>query len=176
METLDAVLTPVQPALPVVPPSPSILPELASDLIELAILDLEITEQDPRYKINMSRWHEFFDGFCHVCLAGVVMAQTMKLDVLSHFISSNCQISEKMSALNSFRAGYIVLGLSQMHAKVDGVEWSSGEYFCSLDIIQREVFKTLGINIFSMPMYERQPEAFKSTMLQIAGELRKRGF
>jgi hypothetical protein len=56
------------------------LPELPSDLIEVAVHDLELCRADPRYEINMGAWHRPFDEVCHVCLAGSVLAKTFHAD------------------------------------------------------------------------------------------------
>jgi len=58
------------------------LPSDLACLIKVAHDDLVACERDPRYVINMSRWHEpRADGKCLVCLAGAVMAKTMKIPV-----------------------------------------------------------------------------------------------
>ena len=66
------------------------LPDKPSELIRVAIADLEKCEQDPRYVIEMSVWHEDAtvvrtdadeqgkpDAICAVCLAGAVMAKSL---------------------------------------------------------------------------------------------------
>lgn len=58
------------------------LPDKKSELIRLAIADLEKCEQDPNYTIDMTRWHEpRYDGVCQVCLAGSVMAKTLNANI-----------------------------------------------------------------------------------------------
>lgn len=60
-----------------------VLPEKDSDLIELALADLRLAEDDPNYGIYMGVWHERIGGewgdACQVCLAGAVLAKTFKL-------------------------------------------------------------------------------------------------
>lgn len=54
------------------------LPEKPSELLKLAMLDLEKVEADPRYRVDMGEWHKP-NGRCSVCLAGSVMAKTLGL-------------------------------------------------------------------------------------------------
>lgn len=51
------------------------LPDKLSDLIDLAVTDLEVIEKNPRYKVDMSRFHTGGDP-CLVCFAGAIMANT----------------------------------------------------------------------------------------------------
>lgn len=37
-------------------------PDKLSDLITLALNDLELVEKDPKYKVNMDVWHDVEDG------------------------------------------------------------------------------------------------------------------
>ncbi len=51
------------------------LPTKLSELLELALEDLEETEKTPGFVVDMNRWVADIDGVCHVCLAGCVMTQ-----------------------------------------------------------------------------------------------------
>ena len=57
------------------------LPNKPSDLIDLAMFDLEQIEKDRRYRVEMSKWHESTviggEEICEVCLAGSVMANSL---------------------------------------------------------------------------------------------------
>ena len=55
------------------------LPNKLSELIELAVRDVQACEADPRYILNMGRWHAPRNGGCEVCMAGAVMAQTLRV-------------------------------------------------------------------------------------------------
>lgn len=57
-------------------------PTTASAIIRLAINDLTKVEKNKNYKIDMTEWHlKFENGPCYVCLAGSVMANTLKIDI-----------------------------------------------------------------------------------------------
>ena len=61
-------------------------PKSLSEAIRMALVDLEKTEKDPRYEIDMSTYHEIslvcdVCDVCDVCFAGTVMAQTCKLPI-----------------------------------------------------------------------------------------------
>ena len=53
------------------------LPDKPSELIRLALSDLEKCEGDSRYEVDMNEWHVPTQKghVCYVCLAGSVMAK-----------------------------------------------------------------------------------------------------
>ena len=55
------------------------LPEKLSDLIRVAITDMEKIDSKPHlYRVDMGEWHKREDhGICKVCFAGAVMAETL---------------------------------------------------------------------------------------------------
>lgn len=55
------------------------LPDKLSDLIELALSDMEKCESDSNYEVDMDQWVLPIKGKCRVCLAGSVLVQTMGL-------------------------------------------------------------------------------------------------
>lgn len=103
------------------------LPEKMSDLIELAVNDAKACEKDPRYELNMSVPHTPIDqcliegeAICEVCLAGSIIAKTMganpkKMVYLDNF---DKRTSDKLSAVDSFRAGEIELAFEQLGTKL----------------------------------------------------------
>jgi hypothetical protein len=104
------------------------LPDKPSELIRLAVKDMQLCEADPRYKLDMRSWHRPVEGACHVCMAGAVMAQTL---TLSPYIPINCSLNitgtidfqmrqlgveepseqlrllNKLRAIDAFREGYL---------------------------------------------------------------------
>lgn len=57
------------------------LPDKPSEIMRLALADLRSCKSDDTYKINMGTWHTpLLNGRCSVCLAGAVMAKTLKAD------------------------------------------------------------------------------------------------
>lgn len=93
------------------------LPDKPSELIRLALGDMKKCEADPKYTINMDRWHDLLlEGLCAVCLAGSVMAQTLhekwwRSLNLSEFDDNTAL---KLSALNDFRSGNVASGLWEL--------------------------------------------------------------
>lgn len=55
-------------------------PSKPSELIRLALRDLRAVERSKKYTVDMGSWHEPNEdtGVCHVCLAGAVMARSLK--------------------------------------------------------------------------------------------------
>jgi hypothetical protein len=87
-----------------------------SELLELALNDLEKCESDPKYKIEMSNWLEHRDEVCEVCMAGAVMAQTLKCYHLKEATPENfTDLWEgRFDAIDSFRIGYIAQGFDDL--------------------------------------------------------------
>jgi len=89
-------------------------PELASDLIALALRDLSWVERHDTYTIEMSNWIKH----CSVCFAGAVMARRFKIpdgpcgpNLFSY------KWGEAFWALNAFRQGHISRALSTLGIK-----------------------------------------------------------
>jgi hypothetical protein len=94
----------------------TMLPDKPSELLTLALADLESVESDPRYVIDMDLWHKPYRDRCAVCLAGAVIARTMGESprVMLTVADFPEAISPKLFALNDFRMGYISLALSDL--------------------------------------------------------------
>ena len=92
-------------------PLPKELPDKPSELLALALSDLEKAECSDQYIIDMLYWHEpdISSGKCLVCLAGAVMAFSLYFSPDEDFFFVECsfEISRKIFALNNFRLGYI---------------------------------------------------------------------
>lgn len=141
------------------------LPDKPSELIRLAIADLEKCEKDDRYEIDMYAWHQpdRDTGVCLVCLAGSVIASTLGGDRktrlypadyidFSHPADIDFSDSNKLSALNNFRAGYWREGLSVIRADTPNVE-----------------------GLPHPVPYDENPAAFKADMLRAADILAEAG-
>lgn len=98
------------------------LPDKPSQLIRVALRDLEKCERSKKYKIDMDMWYSP-NGVCKVCLAGAVLAQTLKFKSSEHLslYGNDCGLSDdtrnKMSAIDGFRCGGIQYGLSEIGRK-----------------------------------------------------------
>ena len=89
------------------------LPNDPSELIRLAIADLEKVEKDSRYEVDMGTWHYGSGAKCFVCLAGSVMAGTLGTDASESLVPGYFSDDDRnrLHALNCFRAGDISYGL-----------------------------------------------------------------
>lgn len=85
------------------------LPDKPSELLAVALRDLEKCEKDPRFEIDMNVWCERTGtGHCAVCLAGSVMMQSLNgmpgpvpvpdLELIT---------DRKLRALDHMRSGHI---------------------------------------------------------------------
>ena len=91
------------------------LPDKLSDLIDVALADLEACEADPRYVIDMDEWHyPNRRGHCAVCLAGSVMAQRLGASVDTWVTPEDFdhETCSSLSALNSLLCGDIFEAVS----------------------------------------------------------------
>lgn len=97
------------------------LPDKPSELIMLALKDLNLVRGDDRYKIDMICWHVKYrtEEVCRVCLAGSVMAKTLHATIEDdagirpEFYETDTKC--KLEALDNFRQGHVVSGLVRMN-------------------------------------------------------------
>ena len=108
------------------------LPDKPSELIRLALADLEWCEDNEDYRINMDTWHRF-EGMetpmgednehcCEVCMAGAIMAHTLELPRTTDarpgdFINENTQ--RKLVAIDNLRSGSVKTALECMGIEND---------------------------------------------------------
>jgi hypothetical protein len=94
-------------------------PRSLADWFELALSDVRACKEDPRYRISMCDWHDPGVRQCNVCLAGAVLARTLKADPAKHVVpywttAPDSAISDLLLAINSLRQGLIVSAASYM--------------------------------------------------------------
>jgi hypothetical protein len=86
------------------------LPDKPSELIRLALHDMRLCEVNPDYKFDMATWHTYVpsEHICYVCLAGSVVANTLKYDVNKCFTWNELgkETQDKLDFLDSIRRGY----------------------------------------------------------------------
>lgn len=92
------------------------LPDLPSELLELALHDLGEIEKDPKYTIDMHDWHHKRGGVCHVCLAGAVMATRLEVEPRQWLSPYDFEdpIANKLAALNELRLGEVMDALDTL--------------------------------------------------------------
>ena len=137
------------------------LPDKPSDLIDLALRDLETVENSKKYLVDMGTWHQANHSsdpwsLCAVCFAGSVMAQSLGVVPDKNYLPADFPpfICCKLEALNSFRCGWIHEGLREMEIYFDG------------DDIE---------DFFSVRPYDDSHDGFKTDMRELAAMLRKKG-
>ena len=133
------------------------LPDKLSDLLEIALDDLELVEADPHYAVNMNQWHNIssVNGICHVCLAGAVMAGTLRADPGQHTMPIDYprDVRRKLLTLDAFAMGDIHMGFRDSSIPPD-------PDFPDIDI----------------PEYSVDPEGFKQTLRDLIPELRAKNY
>lgn len=130
-----------------------ILPEKPSELISLALKDLESCVIQG-YQVDMGHWYvrESVEQ-CSVCLGGSVIAQTLGINEVGYtgpnignFTPTMCK---KLRALNLFRCGYLESGLKCLGS---------------------ELPKDLKPN-YAVASYQQNPIQFTKDMRLMAGRL-----
>lgn len=130
------------------------LPSIPSQLIRLAIKDLEKVEKMKTRKVHMGNWHVAEDGICYVCLAGAVMDQTLKSDPKKNIDPFETDFPYQLQALNNFRRGLCGEGFRHLKLdKIEGVKFSR-----------------------KITFYEYSPTKFKKEMLKLASDLEEKGY
>ena len=94
---------------------PDILPNKLTDLLTLALNDLEKCYKDPKFLIDYGQWYtpRGKDRPCFVCLAGSVMAKTLKIKSDKELTpeSLHPELSgktiAKLQAIDCFRKGLV---------------------------------------------------------------------
>lgn len=134
------------------------LPNKLSELIKVAIADLIKCERSSRYVINMDDWHEP-NSHCSVCLAGSVMAQSLKADRTECLDPDDFGVvnNGKLMALNELRCGH--------------VDWAAQER----DYAQSTIKRLLRYNR-DIVVYGYDPKLFKKDMRALASDLEAGGF
>ena len=128
------------------------LPDKPSELIRVALADLNKVERSKKYVVDMGDWHLPDDGVCYVCLAGAVMAKTLGVSPKREMEPWQTKYDQKLQAIDSFREGSIHNGLGHMGLSRDSI----GKY--------RDVAP-----------YDADPKAFKKDMRKLASDLAKAG-
>lgn len=139
------------------------LPDKLSELLRVALVDLEKCEDDSRYFINMDVWHSgAFGGICHVCLAGSVMAQSIGLDRTEFKYPGSLgdrSVVGKLRAINFLRMGEVGSALAVLRD-------------CDAD---RIIGRGHALDRDNIALYQWQSTQFKADMRQLADDLEAAG-
>jgi len=81
------------------------LPTTLSGLLRCAVEDAKKCDKDPRYTLDMTEWHQPIDGVCHVCMAGAVIAQRLKMLPIVNFLDDAFDIPEWADDIDYMRLG-----------------------------------------------------------------------
>lgn len=164
------------------------LPNKLSELIRLAMKDLELVENDEKYKVDMDMgsWHfpwfseeaEHFDvddevEVCNVCLAGAVMAKTLDYALWSEGdFNSGDEHADHFYFLDQIRQ----YGIYDDYAEgIIGILGKSDE---EVEKIQSGLNKVDDFIVHDMGnkfSYENDPEQFRKNMLLIADKFEEVG-
>lgn len=92
-----------------------------SGVLELALKDLELVGKDKSYRVNFGAWHTTNERskLCHVCLAGAVIAKTLKCPpyITTYPSSFTNKAQKRLHALNDVRTGDVIQAINRLHPK-----------------------------------------------------------
>jgi hypothetical protein len=130
------------------------LPSKPSELLALGLADLAKVERSKKYIVAMGVWHNPIDGLCQVCLAGSVLAKSLKLPFNINFLTADMDdsIRMKLYALNNLRLGYVSNALFELGYR----------YKTNLEVKDRVVTG-----------YADDKKAWRNDMLEIIHDLKK---
>jgi len=160
------------------------LPDKPSELLLLALEDLEAVEQDPAYLVDMRHWasrNRRYTQECSVCLAGSVMVKRLipkqYLNDLDSFqfepinfhrgFLMGCEdVANKLYAINFFRIGAVEAGLTQLGLSVnESTRARFRDFFPDKDSQRMD----------DLSSSERTREHWRLNMLTIVGVLQAEG-
>ena len=111
------------------------LPDKLSELIIVALKDIEAVRNTPGMEINMSDWHTpVIKGngmICQVCFAGAVMSQSLHANPASQLDPDDFDgdISHKLEALDSLRSGEIDTAVNEFTDYASDFESINKEFY-----------------------------------------------
>jgi len=94
------------------------LPNKPSELLLLALEDMEILEKNPQIEFSMRRWvfASPATNECAVCWAGSVMYNSLGIrgTACPETLNANHSLKNKLYALNDFRTGNITMAMTSL--------------------------------------------------------------
>ena len=152
-------------------------PKSLSDNIIMALKDLDDSEKDENYVIDMDHWHKpekmGNQGIiCNVCFAGAVLAKTLRLKndiIVNDFSRLPIDWMLALQALDDVRIYDIGAALRTFYPGMheDDIKAAEKMVMYQLDFEQLQKQEN--------EAYEDNPMLFKSNMRKIANELKKLG-
>ncbi len=156
------------------------LPRKLSDLLELAINDLEKVENSKEYSVDMGVWIKpHIGGRCMVCLAGSVMAMSLHVKVDPKDLDENYQATGfSPTCFTEFTAGdfakYSNDDADALSALNDLRCGSIGAAGACMDIdMEDELVDKFDRDVSG---YSDNPELFKFQMRELVKDLRTHGY
>lgn len=151
------------------------LPNKLSALLRLALEDLNMVEQSPKYDVDMGEWHrpvvrQYGDNVpplhtCIVCLAGAVMTRALNEEEQYDPQEFDDDTVSKFDALDFLRHGHIEAAYLMLFPATDMVEEAS-----TIRMLHER-----GLRSRIITRYAHGPEQFRSQLHKLADDLEKAG-
>lgn len=147
------------------------LPDYPSQILEVALEDLEKCEKDPKFSINMSTWSRVgLDGVCEVCLGGSVLAKTIgKMPVRGSCITpanlGDSRLERTLLFIDGCRPNFIDREPVQFVVRLSNIIMDP-----SWDLVKRVVERAQSIEFLA---YGKDPDGFKEFIRWLIEEFKK---
>ncbi len=137
------------------------LPNKLSSLIDVALNDLVLAEKSKDYNVDMDVFHiPRGDNTCSVCLAGQVMAFSLKAKKGAHVDPDEMgENTNHLYAIDNLRLGFVGDAADQLN-----LETNDGPFVTDYFYFDREI-----------PDYELDRAGFKSAMKKLSKDLKAYG-
>ena len=139
------------------------VPERLSDLIRMALADLNNIEVNPNYIVDMLEWHRKDDDspICRVCLAGSVMANTL-----------DAPLEEDLAPFDFGKDWEVALHILDdlRHSFISTPTFRS--LFVGEEVLERIKYDIASVGV---PRYDKEPLLFKARLSEIASILEGAG-
>ena len=110
------------PTMKTISKAKPVLPKKLWQLASLALKDLAAVERSPKYEVNMWAWHRPVESrgskVCHVCLAGAVMAKTLKVSQDEYCSpETSPSYNRALHAIDSLREGFVAHAYAYLYPR-----------------------------------------------------------
>ena len=149
------------------------LPDLPSEMVDLALSLLLKRAEDPRYKINMFSWHIYDpeENKCNICFAGALISQWEDFTASTTASRYLPEITHKLYATDNFRRGHIDQALNCFYDKPT----QKNLYADVADRYRHYTRNSMGHG-YSHPSYKYHPMGFIGAIQNLVEFLRKEGY
>lgn len=145
------------------------LPEKPSALLRVALADMKLCEADPKFSIDMNVWFAPENQICKVCLAGSVMAQTLKTEISEFLCPTDFEYdyTKSLMGLNQLRTGQIASAMKFLNAYEI---WKASDFKNPLEMFfsyEEEIYQYINSEATDRPRFYADMESLAQELERI---------